>query len=491
MENKCTFVKSSKGNELLFKDGFLYMLNKKCNDVFYWSCIRKKSSSCGAAVTTRKDGDDHYVLKVNNTSHLHEPDQDTAKVHDVRHSLKRKAADSFDRPGQIIQKCIQNVPSTSAPYMPSKEAMRLVIHRERVRHEPSLPKTLKDFIVPEEFTKIEGEQFLIGHYIDDKDIILVFSTKQNLRLLDLSRFWIMDGTFQCCPDLFYQMYTIHGQVGQNVDTRQILPLVYGLLSSKTERAYGIFLQIVLRFTLNEINIQLNPETIITDFELAAIKASQNAFPTTQHKCCFFHLSQNIWKHIQKEGLSKKYISNSEFAHKMRHLAALAYLDPTEIPEAFEIIRDQVIANEGGKVTDWFFKYYVGGAYQRVSRVQSASRQNFQLKRLPPIFPPRMWSVLDCVKADIPTTQNNIENWHNRWNSLLNRKKMNIYKTLKELKKEQKNTIMEIERITANIKKRKNKMSNHLLKIKEHVLQKETMDLKEYLSGLAYIIYMKT
>lgn len=375
--------------------------------------------------------------------------------------------------------------------MPSKEAMRLVIHRERVSNEPKLPKTLNEFIIPDEFTKFEGEQFLIGHFIDDNDTILVFSTKTNLRLLDKSKFWIMDGTFQCCPDLFYQLYSIHGQVGQNDDTKQVLPLVVGLLSSKSERAYGIFIQIVLRFTYNQLNINLNPDFIITDFELAAIRASESAFPNAKHKCCFFHLSQNIWKHIQMEGLSKKYISNSEFAHQMRHLAALAYLDPMEIPSAFEMIREQIIPQETSKVTDWFSEYYVDGLYKRETNQKMMPALKLKLKRSLPRFPPRLWSVLDCVTADIPTTQNNIENWHSRWNALLNRRKINIYKTIKELQKEQKNTTHEIERINANIKKPKYKISSHLRKIKEHLLQKEKMDLKEYLSGLAYITYVKT
>lgn len=88
--NKCEFVKSRKKNDLLFLNGFLYMLNKKCDNVFYWSCVRKRSSSCGAAVTTKKNGDDHYVHKLNNVSHLHEPDQNSAEANAVRQSLKRK-----------------------------------------------------------------------------------------------------------------------------------------------------------------------------------------------------------------------------------------------------------------------------------------------------------------------------------------------------------------------------------------------------------------
>lgn len=146
MENSnCEFVMSHKNNNLLFLDGFLYMINKMCDNVFYWNCVRKKSSSCGATVITRKNGDDHYVHKFYNIFHLHEPDSNTAEANTVRHSLKRKAADSF---GQLIQKSIQDLPSTWSPFMPSKEVMRLIIHRERMRNEPKLPKTLNDIVIP-------------------------------------------------------------------------------------------------------------------------------------------------------------------------------------------------------------------------------------------------------------------------------------------------------------------------------------------------------
>lgn len=240
-----------------------------------------------------------------------------------------------------------------------------------------------------------------------------------------------------------------------------------------------------------MNINLDPDFIITDFELAAIRACKSAFPNAKHKCCYFHLSQNIWKHIQKEGLSKKYISDSNFAHQMRHLAALAFLDPTEIPSAFEIVREQIIPKEAEKVVDWFSEYYVDGFYKRATNPKEVSTLKLTLKKSAPRFPPQTWSVLDCVNAGIPTTQNNIENWHNRWNSLLNRKKFNIFKSMKELQKEQKNTSFEIERINANIKKRKYKQSCHILKIRQQLLKKNDVDLKEYLSGLAYIAYLKT
>ncbi|KAL0829666.1 hypothetical protein ABMA28_003172 [Loxostege sticticalis] len=341
---------------------------------------------------------------------MHEPEHDIARSSVIRNSLKKKAADSFDSPGQIIQKVIQEVPNKVAPYKPTKRAMRMVIHRERVRTEPPLPKSLNSFTVPDH-------------------------TGRNLRLLNNSKFWIVDDTFKCCPNLFCQIFTLHGMVGSENGTQKILPLAYGLLTGKSENSYFKFFEIIRIYCKNNFNLDLKPEIIISDFEQAIIKASLRVFPNSIHKCCFFHLSQSIWKHIQKAGLSKKYTNDSEFAHKMRHILALAYLKPEDIPAAFELIRREVLPNESKEVADWFRKYYVNGTYTSTRSQSSPDKPKSVIKKKPPLFPPGLWSVLDCFVAGIPITQNAVESWNNRWISLLNRKKNNIYKTLKEFVKD--------------------------------------------------------
>lgn len=493
METPCLFIKSRKGKDQLYLDSFLYSLNKRCGDNFYWSCVRKGSLKCAAAVKTNKSGEHHYVQHKNCIEHSHEPDHDTVRSSALRKSLKKKAADSFDSPGQIIQKVIQDVPKKVAPYMPTKKAMRMIIHRERVRTEPALPRSLNSFTVPHQYTVVGSEQFLIGHYVgNDKEneSILVFSTGSNLRLLNNSKFWIVDGTFKCCPTLFCQIFTLHGMVGSEYGAQKTVPLAYGLLSNKSEKSYFVFFEIITVYSKNVLNIDLYPEIIISDFELAIIKASQRAFPNSSHKCCFFHLTQNIWKHIQKAGLSQKYTNDSEFAHKMRHILALAYLKSEDIPAAFELIRREVIPNESKPVVDWFSKYYVNGTFISKRSLSSPNKPALTIKRKPPLFPPNLWSVWDSFATGIPITQNAVESWNNRWNSLLNRRKMNIYKTMRELVKEQKNTEYEIERLAGLMEKKSKRKTEYYKKLQEHINKKGDTDIVTYLDGLAYLCYIK-
>ena len=70
----------------------------------------------------------------------------------------------------------------------------------------------------------------------------------------------MDGTFQSVPCLFYQLYTINGEIED-----AYFPVVFGRLPKKTEGIYVKMFEKIREF-LNVPKVQ----RIIADFELAAI-----------------------------------------------------------------------------------------------------------------------------------------------------------------------------------------------------------------------------
>jgi len=56
------------------------------------------------------------------------------------------------------------------------------------------------------------------------------------------------------------------------------------------------------------NIDVTENTnleIFTDFEIAAINAINDVYPSAIHSTCFFHFFQNIYTKIQNVGLSIK------------------------------------------------------------------------------------------------------------------------------------------------------------------------------------------
>ena len=65
-----------------------------------------------------------------------------------------------------------------------------------------------------------------------------------------------------------------------------------------------FSQYFSQFLCNAVrnNNGNDPDGFLVNFETAAINAIRNVLPQTDTSGCFFHLSSNLWKHIQRAGL---------------------------------------------------------------------------------------------------------------------------------------------------------------------------------------------
>lgn len=295
--NKCELLKSNRGKDILIHEGYSYHLNRRRNEKFYWRCTKKDRRRCNVTISTVYTNNSHIVTSMN-IKHVHLPDPEQQIALTLKDNIKEKAYNSMDAPSQIVQRCFQNVPSTSAPYMPNKDAMRMMVHRVRNKNLPNIPKDIHEVLIPDELTKINNENFLIGHYTYNEESVIIFGTNENCRLLSLANYWLMDGTFSCCPSPFKQIYSIHAIVGAPNGTHKVLPLIYGLLSHKTVKCYEIFLEMLKSHTLNNLNIDLCPQKILTDFERAAMKAIKMVFSGSLNKLCLIHSNQSIWRHIQ-------------------------------------------------------------------------------------------------------------------------------------------------------------------------------------------------
>ncbi|KAL0902279.1 hypothetical protein ABMA27_000184 [Loxostege sticticalis] len=203
----------------------------------------------------------------------------------------------------------------------------------------------------------------------------------------------MDGTFKTYPALLRQIYSIHAIVGHDDKSKRSVPLVYCLLTDKTEESYLAFMRELISYAA-EYEYDLNPQHIVTDVEIAIINVIRFDFPDAHHQGCLFHLGQNVWRQIQRSGLASRYGSDSDFSLKFRCLIALAYLSPEEIPEAFKTLKESVLPEEASSVTEWFETYDVLG--KLIST---------------PMFPPQLWSINTNNELQLPRTQNKVEAWH--------------------------------------------------------------------------------
>ncbi|CAG8467796.1 16919_t:CDS:2, partial [Dentiscutata heterogama] len=290
--------------------------------------------------------------------------------------------------------------------------------------------------------------------ISNNERILVFTTTENIRYLSRALYWIMDGTFQTVPTIFYQLYTIYAPV-ESADNFKIFPLVNSLMTNKTAEQYKLLFEILINFA-EENGIELAPTRIITDFESAVINMSRYMFPGVINKSCFFHLSQNGWRRIQKYGLAGQYGCDECFSIKIRCLFALAFLPAQEIPEAFEFLKP-LIPSKAKQLVKWFEETYVLG------KVRSEIESDYII-RSAPLFSPQLWSVHDSVDTGVPRTQNVVE----------------------EMQKEQQNIEAQIERIIRGEQvKQKKRLAKKEKRITTIVNNQNNLSLIEFLTRIAH------
>ena len=172
-----------------------------------------------------------------------------------------------------------------------------------------------------------------------------------------------------------------------------LPMVYALLPNKQETTYNIF------FSIIKEEILTDPKSITTDFEKAALNAIKNNFINTEITGCYFHLIQNIWKHVQLEKLTTEFVGSSEFRLAFKYLKALPFVPIKDIIVAFKEICSAV-PDSFVPILSYFEEHYIG-------KIENEKKK---LRRVP-FFPIPLWNVYNRVIAGLPRTNNSVEAWH--------------------------------------------------------------------------------
>ena len=111
--------------------------------------------------------------------------------------------------------------------------MKSSLYRIRRNRLPQLPKSRDEVHFEVEWIKTHAlEQFLIIEDREGDHKIIIFPTSVNLSHLSESEMIYVDGTFQTCPKLFYQIFTLHSmKYGKQFYCLLPGKLVLGLLES--------------------------------------------------------------------------------------------------------------------------------------------------------------------------------------------------------------------------------------------------------------------
>ena len=156
---------------------------------------------------------------------------------------------------------------------------------------------------------------------DSDNRIMIFATDMCLQLLSGAQTCFMDGTFKTAPLLFKQIYIIRANLASSA-----VSCVYVFLQRKDQDTYNeLFTELARR--AEQMGHYLDPDIIVTDFELEVANTIKIVIGRhVNTKFCFFHLTQNTWKKVQKVGLTVLYRSNDEVRHFIGMLDGTAILD---------------------------------------------------------------------------------------------------------------------------------------------------------------------
>ena len=269
--------------------GFIYTLNRKSHDVEYWVC--EKRGICKARLHTHNN----QVVKPTDPSKIqseHSHGSDISRVDMLKGytNLKGIARNSDSSTRTLLANSVEGMTAECVNKLPTLDSVKRTIRRCKRRQEEFYgnPSSCAEIIIPDKYKfTLNGDNFLLFDS-GEGDIyrMMLFGTSKFLSILKESNNWYCDGTFKVVPEHFFQLYTIHAQ-----KDGYIFPCVYALLQAKTEETYERMLSELLK-----LELELNPTSIMSDFEKAAINALESNFLACVYGC-FFYLTQSIYRRI--------------------------------------------------------------------------------------------------------------------------------------------------------------------------------------------------
>ena len=276
-------IQSNKGGSKLCFEGYIYTKHALRKTKQWWKCTLKSSTGCRGSLHT----DLQHENETPGQPHNHPPDDTSIRLAKARQEMKTKATTTHDRPSQIFAETVSNCSNAVKARLPTEHNVKRSIRRYRPQ-EP-VPETLAELRLPDRLTQTLGdepEQFLIhDNGADSQSRVLVFATRDNLELLAAADTLFMDGTFDTAPPLFKQIYNIRIPFSSTYIT-----LAYGLLQHKRRHTYEEFLQ-AIKDNCTNLGLQMNVETIVTDFEDSVLRAEISVFGRQlQQRGCFYHLT---------------------------------------------------------------------------------------------------------------------------------------------------------------------------------------------------------
>ena len=169
-----------------------------------WVCIEKL---CSGRIYTLSDT--HVQIR---KEHNHDSDLSYCNAKLAVNKAKDQAEISRTGAKVIIADATGPLTNAECCRLPSGPAIKKQLQRVRALKDgrPLAPKCVADIeINAADCVTQNGQTMLLYDNFNPEHRLIIFGTEQCLRLLERYTSWFIDGTFQKCPEHFYQLVTIH------------------------------------------------------------------------------------------------------------------------------------------------------------------------------------------------------------------------------------------------------------------------------------------
>jgi hypothetical protein len=355
------FISSNRGAKHLVIEDHVFKVNRKEIGLVYWRCTHSRNSRCKSVCQTSGTDESSTIIK-GPTQHNHESQGEFAiEMKRMKgRIIKRSLTDTATLLKIYLAELNKSIESTQArinssnqQYVPKLKNFEAAIYKRRNLINHKNPKTIDEIdLARSEFNlTANGLRHLLFDKKENKQRMICYASDQQLQILSECDRWHCDGTFRSAS-LFYQLYIIYG-----FRNGEMHPCAYFYTEKKSEAVYTQMLKDLMGYSA-EMGFILAPKVVMTDFELAFIKAWKKVFPETVHYGCHFHFTQCLARHVQLLGLEAAYELKGQAYDWLRLFSAIPLVPEAFVPEVFEYIASTVPKTEDlDKNLQEFLKYF--------------------------------------------------------------------------------------------------------------------------------------
>ena len=170
----------------------------------------------------------------------------------------------------------------------------------------------------------------------------------------------------------------------------------------------------------------DPDGLLADFQTVAINAIRNVLLPIDISGCFFHLSSNLWKHIQRARLQECYMDAPQFGSQLRMIAVLASVflqDMVYYFDEFCVVIQNQYNGDADEVLDYFEDIYIG-------------RFCGNAPQRPALFPIELWNMFNRATEEFARKNLNMEACHSNFQANVSSTHPTFWKFLDVLLREE-------------------------------------------------------